>query len=293
MKILITGASGLVGSHFVENNDDSNKILAPVQNELDITDEKSVKKFFEDNKVNAVINFAAYTNVSLAEEQRDNKDGSCWIINVNGADNIIKNLPKDCYLIHISTDVVFSGSASDPGPYTEKHMPEEEPNLLSWYGWTKREAERLVTNHIKNSAILRISNPIRVNYSPKFDYVRKILNLYDNNKLFPMFDDQFLSLSYINEVTQILKILLSNRRNGIFHASSSNLFTPFKLANFLIEKARGIKNTVPPISIVPFLKENPSRYPQYGGLDVKITQKELGFNFMTWEEIIEDLVKQL
>ena len=42
-----------------------------------------------------------------------------------------------------------------------------------------------------------------------------------------------------------------------------------------------------------YLKDNPSRYPQYGGLRVDKTESALNFNFMTWEEIIDDLAKQL
>lgn len=71
-----------------------------------------------------------------------------------------------------------------------------------------------------------------------------------------MFNDQYLTLTYINEVTETLKALLAKRPIGIFHTSSVNVFTPYKLANYLIEKARGIKNAVKSISIESFLKDN-------------------------------------
>ncbi|MBI3109915.1 hypothetical protein HYZ06_02630, partial [Candidatus Daviesbacteria bacterium] len=72
-----------------------------------------------------------------------------------------------------------------------------------------------------------------------------------------------------------------------------NIFTPYKLANYLIEKARGIKNAVKPISIEGFLKDSPIRYPQYGGLKVEKTQKILNLKFLKWEETTEILAKQL
>ncbi len=294
MKILITGGNGLVGSHFIENFDrDSERdpiILSPTREELNITDKESVKKFFKLNKPDTIIHFAAFTNVSEAEKERGNQKGPCWLVNVEGTANLI-NAANSSYFIYISTDVVFSGRRENPGPYQEDCPTEENPNLLSWYGWTKRQAEKLIINNLKNAVILRIANPVRTNYESKLDYIHKILNLYDTDKLHSMFSDQYLTLTYINEVTESLKILLEKRLSGIYHVSSTNVFTPYKLANFLIEKARGKKEFVKPISIEGFLKDNPSRYPQYGGLKVDKTQGILNLKLRTWEEIIDSLIK--
>lgn len=297
MKVLITGAYGLVGSHFVENYQSGDKknfsLIYPEKKELDITSPNSVESFFNLYKPDAIIHFAAFTNVSLAEEQRNNKKGSCWIVNVEGTANLIRAAGEKPYFIYISTDVVFSGRKENPGPYAEDHSTEENPNFLSWYGWTKREAEKLITHNLENCAILRIANPVRAKYKDKLDYVRKILKLYDMAKLYPMFVDQYLTLTYINEVTESLKVLLEKRLSGFFHVSSTDVFTPFKLASLLIEKARGKKEFVTPISIESFFRRSPSRYPQYGGLKVEKTQKLLGLKFMKWEEIIAVLAKQL
>jgi len=296
MKLLITGSNGLVGSHFVENYPKNleNTIISPSSEELDITDATSVNNFFKLQKVDAIIHFAAFTDVSKAEEERNNKKGACWIVNVEGTANLIRAASKQSvYFIYISTDTVFSGHKDNPGPYKEDYPTEENPNLLSWYGWTKRQAEKLVTNNSGNSVILRIANPVRAKFKDKLDYVRKILNLYDTDKIYPMFNDQYLTLTYINEVTEALKVLLEKRSLGIYHVSSINVFTPYKLANFLIEKTRGKKGFVKPISIASFLKDNPSRYPQYGGLKVERTQKILNLRLMSWEEIVSDIAKQL
>lgn len=295
-RILITGANGLVGSHFVENYLGSNNeysLLTPDREELDITDNLSVGKYINNNTPDVVINFAAYTDVTKAEDERNNKEGQCWIINVEGTNNLINNIDKNTYFIHISTDTVFSGNKNAPGPYEENHLQEENSEMVSWYGWTKREAEKNVVKKLSNSVILRISNPTRARYEQKLDYVRKILHLFDTGKIYPMFDDQYLTLTYVDEVTQTLKVLIEKRNRGIFHVSSINLFTPHKLANLLIEKARGKKNAIKSISIEDFLKDNPARYPQYGGLKVEKTMVELGLQFNTWEKTIDALVRQL
>jgi len=295
MKILITGGDGLVGSHFVENYANNKAlVLSPSSEKLDITDQNSVEDFFKLHELEVVIHFAAYTDVSKAEEQRNNKNAPSWIINVDGTANLVRAAAKSqIYFIHISTDVVFSGHKDNPGPYPEDYPTEKDSNLLSWYGWTKREAEKLILSNLGKSAIIRISNPVRAKYDAKLDYVRKIVNLYDTKKLYPMFSDQFLTLTFIDEVTESLKILLEKRLSGIYHVSSTNVFTPYKLANYLIEKARGAKEAIRPISIEEFIKDNPYRYPRYGGLKVDHTQDELNIRFGSWKETIDSLIKQL
>jgi len=296
MKLLVTGATGLVGSHFVENFENFNKniaLLTPDHNELDITKQNTVRHYFDTHKPEMIIHFAAFTDVSSAEKQRNDKKRSCWQTNVEGTLNLIKASKYQPYFIYISTDGVFSGLKNNPGPYEEDYPTEINPNLLSWYGWTKREAEKIISKKLKNAAIVRIANPTRANYEKRLDYVRKILNLFDSGKLYPMFADQYLTLTYIDEVTTTLSMLLEKKLSGIFHASSSNVFTPYKLANLLIKKARGKKGFIKPVSIENFLRDNLSRYPQYGGLKVEKTQRILGLKFMRWEETIEVLAKQL
>src|SRR3989344_731495 len=294
MIILVTGAKGLVGSHFIEHFALKGvTVLLPAQNELNITNQKSVEDFLNLNKPDVIIHFAAFTDVSLAEKQRNNRKAPCWIINVEGTVNLISAANPEAYFIYISTDVVFPGNKDNPGPYQEDDLPGNNLDLLSWYGQTKLEAENIVKNNKKNAVILRISNPVRARYKFKLDYVRKILALYDQNRLYPMFNDQYLTLTYVNEVTATIEALLKMRLTGIFHTSSINVFTPYKLANLLIEKSRGKKGAILPISIESFLNDNPSRYPQYGGLKVEKTQKRLGLNFKRWEEIIDVLAKQL
>lgn len=296
MKILVTGADGLVGSHFIDsylNLPNPGILLLPGIKEVDITNPKELSDYFNKHKPETVIHFAAFTDVSGAEEERNNEKGLAWQVNVAGTENLVQNcLTYGSFLIHISTDVVFAGRLENPGPYAETDQPKDEPDYLPWYGWTKRKAEIAVTEKLSNYSIVRISNPSRAHFAPKLDYVRKILWLFDQKKLYPMFNDQCLTLTYINEVSRALIKILKERKTGIFHVSSSDLFTPFELANYLLEKARGVKNQVKPASIVEYLKNatSPARYPVLGGLKTEKTQKELGITFLKWKQIIDALV---
>ncbi|MEK7127512.1 MAG: sugar nucleotide-binding protein [Patescibacteria group bacterium] len=275
MKILVTGASGLVGSRFVELSKFKESLICPRKEELDITNPNLVLP-----SADVVINFAAYTNVGEGENQRNDKNGLCWKINVDGVSNLLQ-ASKDAFFIQISTDMVFSGEA---GPYSEDNLPETDPNKVTWYGFTKGEGERSCKDH----TILRLIYPVRAKFDKKLDYLRKPLSLFDQGKLYPMFTDQQVSFTFIDEICLALDKIIEKRTEGIFHASSSDLTTPFELGNYLLEKTRGVKNAVKE----GFLPLNSIRYPKLGGLKVEKTEKELGIKFSSWREIIDKLVEQ-
>ena len=123
-KLLIIGSSGLVGSKFASSIL-SNRKVAPNEIELDITDEKIVNDFFEMEKDNfdAVVNFAGFTNVDVAEKERGDENGFCYRLNVDGPENLAKACKKyNKFLIQISTDFVFNGTSDYPGPYSERSL---------------------------------------------------------------------------------------------------------------------------------------------------------------------------
>ena len=291
-KILVTGADGLVGSRFCELYKDSHTILEPTLVEFDLFKPETIQEYISKSQPDVIVHCAAFTDVSVAEKQRGDQKGSCWQVNVEGTAHVVDLCQRQkIALIAISTDVVFSATAGYPGPYIENAELAESSDQISWYGWTKAEAERRLAN-LNDVAIVRISNPVRREYGLKRDYVHKILDLYDQAKLYPMFNDQYLTLTYIDEVAKALDAILQKKLTGIFHVSSNDRFTPFELASYLLERARGASNVVQPISLAEFIKKtgNPARYPQYGGLDVKLSQARLGLQFLSWRQIIDQIV---
>jgi dTDP-4-dehydrorhamnose reductase len=293
--ILIIGASGLVGTGFIDEVAKKSKIdylLRPTHRDLDVSDFKSLTDYVKKFKPNVIINFAAHRNANSAEEQRNDKKGSAWKTNVVGARNVAKlSKQNKIYLIHISTDMVFSGRVSRKGPYSEEAIPESRSGLLSWYGWTKRLAEKAILSKGVDSSIIRIGNVVRPIYDPTLDYVGKALWLYDQKKLYPVFDDQFLTLSYIPDIALVIQKLLKKRTNGVFHVASSDLVTPFEMVEYLLYKSRNKKGVVKKTSIDDFLRKVPNRYPKYGGLMSKETQKKLGVRFGTWRKIVDNFIK--
>jgi len=296
-KIYITGSRGMVGSRFLELLPKDLIPLTPEIDKLDITDKSSIGSFFESEKPDITLHFAAFTDVGEAEKERGDKEGPCWRINVGGSINLAEACRKyNSHLIHISTDYCFSGSSQDPGPYDEKHQIEKDETKLTWYGFTKAEAERNLNRILgQNFTIVRLIYPVRAKFEAKLDYIRKPLSLFDQGKLYPLFTDQQVSVTYIDEACQAINRVVEGNKDGIFHASTTDTTTPYELVNYVIEKTRGVKNAVKKSSLDDFLKtvDNPTRYPKYGGLKVEETQKALGMKFSSWKEMVDALTPDL
>ena len=294
--ILVTGSTGLVGSRFVELYPRKNNLHFPKILEFDITDFPQVRDLIGSYNFRAIVNFAAYTDVAKAEEQRGDKKGTCWQVNVEGVRNLVRSInPNKVHFIQISTDYVFPGSKEDPGPYSEFHPPEKDSSKVTWYGFTKAEAERVVKETLGSQAtILRLIYPVRASFKDKLDYLRKPLQLYDAGKLYPMFTDQQISLTYIDEACSTLNKIIVEGTKGVLHSSSRDVTTPYEILSYLIEKARGKKNAVKTTTLDEFLKkvDKPVRYPKYGGLKVEETVKKVEMTFSTWREIVDKLVSQ-
>lgn len=289
-KVFVTGGSGLVGSFFIENYSEKYQIIAPEYPIIDLTKKETFENIIKKENPDVVLHFAAYTDVTQAENQRDDKNGSCWQINVEGTKNLAL-LAKEinAHFIHISTDYVFSG----PGPYKEIDIPETNSSKLTWYGFTKAEAERVVNKIFGNNlTIVRLIYPVRAKYPVKLDYLRKPLSLFDQGKLYPLFNDQQVTITFIDEACLALEKIIDGKIYGNFHASTPDLSTPYELVSYLIKKARGVKNVVKSASLDEFLKGpgiSPMRYQKFGGLKVEETQKALGIKFSPWKKVIDQL----
>ena len=283
LRVLVTGSQGLVGSHFCDQNTDF-IIMAPTQEEFNLQEQKKMKKYLEVNKLDWVVNFAAFTDVTKAEMENGDLKGDTWQINVKGVRNILKYF-KSKNIIQISTDMVFPGNAAFPGPYSETDTPPNDKKDLTWYGWTKNRGERLIKQ--RGGTVLRIIYPISFEFDKRPDYIRGPIKKFVKGKLYPLFNDQQISITYIHEITQVLNIIINSSLRGVYHVSS-NTTTPYDLIKKTLEELGENTSSLKSASVVEFLKtqSNPSRYPIYGGLKAEITEKKLGVNFSSWDEVV-------
>ncbi|HEV8370388.1 MAG TPA: dTDP-4-dehydrorhamnose reductase [Pyrinomonadaceae bacterium] len=134
MKILITGAGGLVGRALAEHcNNHGDAVFAHDRSALDITDVDQVERLLTVSNPDVVINCAAWTDVDGCEMDVVR----CRAVNEIGPENLARASRKaHALLITISTDYVFDGTKDEF--YTQR----DNPNPLSVYAQSKLEGER-------------------------------------------------------------------------------------------------------------------------------------------------------
>ncbi|KKT83465.1 MAG: dTDP-4-dehydrorhamnose reductase [Microgenomates group bacterium GW2011_GWC1_44_9] len=289
IKVLVTGSQGLVGSRFVEMSHQFD-FVTPELPEFDMTDEKAVKELVDKENPDWIVNFAAFTDVNASEQQAGDEAGTAWKVNVEGTQNLVSAFRSKNF-IHISTDMVFPGDIGQPGPYEETDIPPETNEKLTWYGWTKNRAEKIVKEN--GGTILRIIYPVRASFDRKTDYLRGPLKRFAEGKIYPLFMDQQVSIAYVDEIAETLQKIIETDSHGVFHCSSDTT-TPYELITYAIEQLGHDSSIIKACSVHDFLKTqtNPNRYPIYGGLKTKRTEEVLDIHFSSWQTIIENLIGQ-
>lgn len=288
-KVLVLGASTLIGSRFVEQSR-SFEIIAPDATGLDIADIDYVTQIVDKNNPDWIINFLEFSDIEAAQLQTGDMTGSVWQTNVVGVQNILRAF-KSTNIIQMSTDKVFPGNLEYPGPYAETKIPPETNEELTWYGWTKNRAEKLIFE--REGAILRTSNPVRSNFSGELDYIRGSLAQFVDGKLPPLFHDQQITISFVDEVVTTLQKIIETDSHAVFH-SSSDTTTPHEIISFVINQLGEDETRIKTASIqdFPSAQIDPAGYPAWGGLKVKLTEEALDMHFSTWQTVVEYLVGQ-
>jgi dTDP-4-dehydrorhamnose reductase len=295
-KVLVIGGSGMVASRFIDLAKDKLDITSIDEKTLDITDNAAVGKYFKENKFDTVINFAAYTNVDGAENDKGNEEGLTYKLNVIGP----KNLAEYCnenniFLIHISTDFVFPGNDENPGPYSEDAELTSHQIGIGWYGWTKNRAEFILQTTSNKYAIIRYSFPFRsARYELKNDWARNLINLYNEQKIYPLFSDQVQSVVFVDDLVEPIVKIINNELAGVFHIASSDTTTPHEIGLYLLEKYTGKNVEIQKGSMSDFLKlSGKAPRPRLGGLNTLKTQNTLNMSFRTWREMVDDFIFQI
>ena len=252
-NILVTGSEGQLGSElrtialdFPEYN-----LFFTNRINLDITDHKAVNHFIESNKINAIINCAAYTAVDKAESEPALADAINHLAVANFAKLSKENNIK---LIHISSDYVFDGTSKKP------YIETDTPNPQSVYGQTKLDGELAIQKiNPSNSIIIRTAWL----YS-KFgnNFVKKMLRLGKTRREISVVSDQIGTPTNAADLAlAILKILprLENTSVELFHYSNEGVCSwyDFALEIFKIRAIKTVVNTVK-TSELPTLVKRPT-----------------------------------
>lgn len=276
-KLLVTGSTGLVGSRFVDILKDKFSITTCGRKNTDIyvdlLSEKNIKQLIESSDCNTVVNFAAYTNVDVAETEKGDKNGEVYTLNALlplWLTKACRDSGKTFY--HISTDYVFDGKKAS-SPYTEEDSPKP---VNSWYSITKCIGEENVLNSSGNStnaAIVRISYPFSGLYRRKLDIARAVVEKLKNSEPYFGIEDQKIKPTSVDDIAQALSFLIEKGATGIYHIAGNyapnEFITPFQFAQKIAQIMSLDLSSIKPISFAKLSKKRLAPRPRHTWLDTK------------------------
>ncbi len=293
MKIIGTGLSGLVGSRITELLKDKFEFVDfSLDTGVNILDVQNLTKAFEENKdAVAVLHMAAFTDTNAAWNQKGDKNGICYQLNVQGTQNIL-SLAKQYnqYLIYISTDFVFDGAKTTP------YLETDTPNPIEWYGETKYLGEKVIIDSgYTNYNISRITYPYRAKFDAKPDIIRKVLTKLQNNEEVKMFSDQICTYTFIDDVAVALGYFFENKNTGIYHLVGSSSHSPYEMCLEVAKIFNLNKDLISASSLDEFVKSQPFGSRPWQKTLITSNQKvtDLGLKFHTLSEGLEEIKKQL
>jgi dTDP-4-dehydrorhamnose reductase len=220
MKIWVVGSEGLLGKA-IQADVRSNK------DQADITKLSSLRSFTIKNPgITHIINASAYSQVDLAEINRDN----AYQVNAIGPENlgVIAN-EIGAKVIHISTDYVFPGNVFRPLHEKDKVGP------INYYGETKLEGEQRLMTIAPSSCIIRTSALFGKGGK---NLIAKLLQMFQEKEEIFLANDQFNSPTFANDLSEMILKMLNH--HGIYHFSNKGEATKYdfglEIYQFIKEK---------------------------------------------------------
>jgi len=287
MTILVTGANGQLGSEIRSLSEvfvDLNFIFKDLP-DLDICNFVELDQFVDENKIDSIINCAAYTAVDKAEE-----DGKiAQKVNAEGVLNLVKVLKKgNGKLIHISTDYVFDG---------ESFMPYKESDSVSpigVYGNTKREGELSVINSDIDGIVIRTSW-LYSSYGNNF--VKTMLRLGNDRDQLGVIFDQVGTPTYAKDLAfTCLTILSKSKENKIslkgkvYHFSNEGVASWYDFAKAIMVIA-DVNCKVNPIETKDY--PTPAKRPHYSVLNKSKIKNDFEIEIPYWRDSLEECILKL
>ncbi len=243
MKILITGANGMLAKSVRERLKEGNELICTDVENLDITKEDVVLKYVNETKPEYIINCAAYTAVDRAEEAGEIVEK----INAIGPRNLAKAAKENnSILVHISTDYVFGGELD----INEDYKEEDSKSPVTAYGITKLHGEEYIKENTDKYYIFRTAWL----YGEGNNFVRTMLKLGEEKDELNVVADQHGSPTYAEDLANIIAQAIEKKiPYGIYHATNQGYITWYDFTKAIFEYA-GIICNVNPVTTEQYIK---------------------------------------
>ena len=263
---------------------------------LDITHYAAVERFIAGNNIEIIINCAAYTNVEMAEEQRE----AAELLNATAPGQLARiAAAHNALLIHISTDYVFGRE-----PYNTPCREEHQGTPTGVYGETKLMGEKRVLESGCKYVIVRTS---WLYSATGKNFVKSILNLTSTKSEIKVVFDQVGTPTYAGDLAEAILAIVkdyteemgrsgskekSYTKSGLYHFSNEGVCSWYDFAVAIAELA----GTAQRCRILPCLSSQfPSKVvrPSYSVLDKSKIKRTFGLSIPHWHQSLRKCLKEL
>ncbi|MCR4431851.1 MAG: dTDP-4-dehydrorhamnose reductase [Tepidanaerobacteraceae bacterium] len=276
MRVLVTGASGLLGEaicNSVQRNHEVKALRGRVDG--DITNAGDIIGKIENSKPDVVIHAAAIKDPDTAEQD----PRMAYLVNCIGVRNVALAAQKiGAKMLYISTESVFDGEKR--APYYEY----ERPNPVNVYGQTKLMGEQITMSLIKNYFIVRL--PLLFGYTgkPKDNIILKTVSKIKNGEKVVAGADQYSQPTYVDMVGDVVARLIETEYFGIYHVSSPGSASRYEFHKAVLKYLGMDDSNLVPASDVNM--NRPAVRQRYVAMHNLALEATLGIKLPPWEEAL-------
>ena len=274
-RILVTGANGQLGNELRRLGciSPNNWHFTDVE-ELDITDRSAVEGYVTGNRIEVIVNCAAYTNVDKAETD----ESTAHLINCTAVEHLAQAAKDNgATLIHISTDYVFGAGGNTPRTEDMPLAP------LGAYGRTKLAGEEAIAKSLCKAIIIRTAW-LYSEFGNNF--VKTMLHLTAQKESIRVVFDQVGSPTYAADLALVIFSIIEGDmyegNEGTYHFSDEGVCSWYDLA---VETARMVRHTncrIEPCHSSEY--PSPVTRPPYSVLDKSKIKQTFGVDIPHWRE---------
>jgi dTDP-4-dehydrorhamnose reductase len=283
MKICITGSGGRLGAALFREYKSQFDVVGFNHAQLDLGKPDKIRETLGDTDFDLLINAAAFTNVDLAEKEKD----QAYAVNAE-APRILAEICRDrgAKLVHFSTDYVFDGKKTEP--YTE----DDPAKPISAYGESKRAGEEAILSVGGNHLVARVSwvfGPDR----PSF--VDQMIERGREHETIAAVADKVSTPTYTRDITSMLMAVYETCR-GVLHLANSGQCTWQEYAQHALDccHENGVPLKAKQVGAVNMgdMKSWVARRPVHTVLATTKYEKLTGVTPRPWRDAVAEYVRE-